>query len=57
MKKITQQAVNAFYSKESKTLGNTATEYNDQKDVISLFLHNNKIAELIPTKHLFISSC
>ena len=55
MKKITEQTVNAFHSKQSKTLGNTRAGYNKQLDSIALYLHNNKIAEL-DNNNLYITN-
>ena len=56
MKKITEEAVNAFYWKQNKSLGNTKIVYNKQLDIVNLYLHDNKIAEL-DNNNLFISSC
>ena len=56
MKKITEEATNAFYWKQTKKLGNTKVEYNSQVDIVALYLHDNKIAEL-DNNNLFISSC
>ena len=56
MKKITEQATNAFYWKQNKTLGNTKIEYNKEKDIVYLYLHGNKIVQK-EGGNLFISSC
>ena len=51
MRKITQNAVNAFMGRGKFASGNT---YSDGQ---ALFLHGNKIAEWINYDELWISTC
>ena len=54
MRKITQQAIQAFNNNENFKQGNTRVEVTDSNTY--LILHNTKIAIKTPDNHLYIDT-
>lgn len=57
MRKITEQAINAFYANKKWKKANTSVELNYEYDEVILKLHNNIIAYKDTNGDLWIKTC